>query len=61
VSAGCGPGCGWCGRCTEAWEYDPQEDDRELDDNGQPVVVPVYAAPAAVLDDEDEGELEPPF
>lgn len=20
MSAGCGPGCGWCGACTVSWE-----------------------------------------
>jgi hypothetical protein len=28
VAALCGPGCGYCGRCTAAWERDDEDDDR---------------------------------
>lgn len=39
----CGPSCGWCGRCTAAWE-------REDDDEPEPDICPYCSRP---FDDND--------
>lgn len=38
--SGCGPRCGWCGACTEAWERD-DEDDRDVSSDGDGLSAPL--------------------
>ena len=52
MSARCGPGCGYCGRCTAAWERD--DDPAHDDDDNQPLadVMENTQALLDVLDDQ---------
>lgn len=69
MSAACGPGCGWCGRCSAAWERETDDAETELEDQHRREQNDATYT-AAVLtwfrktdkdDKEIEETLEPPF
>lgn len=66
MSARCGPGCAWCGRCSAAWEReldDETEDQRRREQNDATYTQAVltWFRKTDKDDKEIEETLEPPF
>lgn len=67
MSAACTPACGWCGRCTAAWEresddVEPEvEDQRRREQNDATYTAAVLTWFRKTDTPDDDGPLEPPF